>query len=423
MGGGIYVYNGLASAWEQLQKAPSKTRHIILFSDAADTEQPGDYKKLIQEITAQGATISVIGLGTDKDVDAALLLDIATRGKGRIFFTENAAEVPIIFSQETVTIARSAFLVDPVGAQETGQWGEISPQKLDWLPEVDAYNLSYLKPNATISLASKDEYVAPLVAHMRVGAGRSMAISFPLGGDHSEMAREWEEYGDFTQTCGRWLMGLDLPAGLALKHKIEGNTLSLDLLYDPEEWSEKLTAAPPLVRLAANDSAAFEVMWKRISPGHFNLTYQLEEGSVVRGSAIVGDYTLPFGPFNIGSSAEWAFEQERVDELRELSAATGGRELLDLAKAWVRPEQVKVSDIRVWLALAVLLCLLLDALITRAGWPLWTREKVAGGPKSDAPLARKKKTKPEVKEIEMYDAPKSSSESRKARFERSKRRR
>jgi hypothetical protein len=422
MGGGIYLYVGLEAAWEQLQKAPSKTRHIILFSDAADTEVPGNYRKLINEITAAGATISVIGLGTDKDADAALLLDVATRGKGRIFFTEDPAEVPIIFSQETVTIARSAFLKEPVSTRATGQWGEISPQEPRWLPTVDAYNLSYPKPEATVALVSQDEYLGPLVSHMRVGAGRSMAISFPLGGENSEKAREWDGYGDFAQTCGRWLMGLDLPPGLALKHKIEGNSLSLDLLYDPDEWGEKIAETPPQVRLAADGAAGFEVMWQRIAPGHFNLTRQLEEGTVVRGSAIVGNYTLPFGPFNVGGSAEWTFDPERVKELRQLSAGTGGRELLDLTKAWVRPPQERVTDIRVWLALATLLCLLLDALITRAGWPLWAKQEA--GQKSEAPLARKKRASPELKakKVENYEPSTSSSASRRARFERSKRR-
>ena len=82
--------------------------------------------------------------------------------------------------------------------------GEISPREPKWLPEVDAYNLSYLRAGATAALVSNDEYLAPLVSYTRMGAGRSMAISFPLGGVLSERARAWGEYGDFAQTCGRW---------------------------------------------------------------------------------------------------------------------------------------------------------------------------------------------------------------------------
>lgn len=219
-------------------------------------------------------------------------------------------------------------------------------------------------------------------------------------------------------------MGLDLPPGLALKHKIEGTTLSLDLLYDPGEWGSKFNESPPQVRLSEDGAGGYEVMWQRIAPGHFNLTHELSEGSVVRGSAIVGSFTLPFGPFNIGSSAEWAFDRKRVEELRHLSSATGGRELLDLQKAWVMPDQLRVADIRVWSAAAILMLLLLDAVITRAGWPLWTRGGSEGS-ESMIALKKGKKAKPivEVNEKDTGELPESSAESRRARLERAKRKR
>src|SRR5690606_17349331 len=83
-GGGIFVYEGLKGGWEELQKVEVGQRHLILFSDAADSEEPGAYKDLINEMLEGGATISVIGLGSDTDPDAGLLQDIADRGKGRM---------------------------------------------------------------------------------------------------------------------------------------------------------------------------------------------------------------------------------------------------------------------------------------------------------------------------------------------------
>lgn len=427
MGGGIFVFNGLEAAFAELKRAPSKTRHVILFSDARDSEEPGEYKQLIKEMLAEDMTISVIGLGTEEDVDAPLLADIALRGKGRIFFTEKASDVPVIFSQETVTIARSAFLDEGTKGLATGKWGEVSPKEPDWLESVDGYNLSYAKPEATVSLISQDEYLAPLVAHMRVGAGRSMAVSFPLGGKFSEKAREWTGYGDFAQTCVRWLMGMGLPAGLALRHEIQGNTLSLDLLYDVDDWGGKLMEEAPRVRLVEGDGEGFEVTWERIAPGRFQLTRELEEGSVVRGSALVGEYALPFGPFHVGSSAEWAFERKRVDELRNLAAISGGRELLDLKKAWVRPEQIQVTDIRGWLVFGVFLCVLLDALVTRVGWPLWQGEgrqvKISAKPgKPIKVIAPTPESEPTEQQGDGVTAA-SASAKRRDRFARSKKRR
>lgn len=371
-GGGIYVYNGLEAAWAELKKSTAGTRHIILFSDASDSEEPGAYKNLINDMKEQGCTISVIGLGTEKDPDAPLLEDIAKRGNGRCFFTTRPAEIPRLFAQETVTIARSAFIPDPIGTQATGKWNELSAAPFTWLTEADGYNLSYARKEATTSLVTTDEYLAPLVAHAHRGIGRTAAVSFPLGGDYSTRARQWPQYGDFIQTLTQWLMGDQLPAGIGLRHKLDGTQLSLDLLYDTDEWAEKFALHPPRIRLLNEQTSRtpYEVAWKRISPGKFSITRDMEEGSLVRGAIQVGEHAIPFGPIMVGSSTEWAFDTHRLTELRAVSAQTGGRELVDISKAWLRPNAIHKVNLRIPLIIAALALLLLDALMTRTGWQL-----------------------------------------------------
>ncbi|MBK1883627.1 VWA domain-containing protein [Luteolibacter pohnpeiensis] len=370
-GGGIFVYTGLKAAWEELRKSDSGTRHIILFSDANDSEEPGSYKELIAEIVKDGGTVSVIGLGTPTDQDSAFLEDIAKLGGGRIYFSDRPMDIPTIFSQETVTIARSAFLDSPVGTQATGRWAEISPKPFQWSPQVDGYNLSYARPDATVSLVSKDEYNAPLVAHARRGLGRTAAVSFPLGGDFSQTVREWPGYGDFLQTMARFLMGQEIPPGVALRQQLDGTRLTLDLLYDTDEWTQKLAIAPPKVRLQDDTgNTPFDLPWRRISPGHFSLSRDLDEGSVVRGAVQIGEYAIPFGPLSVGSSVEWAFDKDRLGELRTTSRQTGGRELLDLSKAWERPPFIAETNLRLPFSIALLLLLVGEALVTRTGWHL-----------------------------------------------------
>ncbi len=392
-GGGIYVYNGLKAAWDELKKSQAGTRHVILFSDAQDSEEPGDYKNLIKTMTAEGATISVIGLGTDKDVDSALLQDIAKLGNGRNFFSNEPMDIPKIFAQETVTIARSAFIKEPIGAQATGRWSEISPKPMDWFKQVDGYNLSYAREDATVSLVSTDEYLAPLVAHARRGLGRSAAVSFPLGGEFSESLRTWPGYGDFLQTMGRFLMGQDTPPGIALRHRLDGTRLTLDLLYDTSTWAQKLSAAPPKIRLQSDTGGpAWDLAWRRISPGHFSLTRDLDEGSIVRGAVQVGENALPFGPISVGSSAEWAFEPDRLTELRMVSTQTKGRELLDLSKAWLRPPFIAETSLRLPLGIALMLLVLADALLTRTGWklPQWALPNRSPKPPRVKPIKPKR---------------------------------
>jgi Mg-chelatase subunit ChlD len=385
-GGGIFVYEGLKAGWDALKKSPAGTRHLILFSDAQDSEEPGDYKNLIQTMTDNGCTISVIGLGTAQDVDSALLEDIAKRGNGRVFFSNEPMDLPKIFAQETVTIARSAFIKETVGTQATGRWAEISPKPFDWMKQADGYNLSYAREDATVSLVSTDEYHAPLVAHARRGLGRSAAVSFPLGGEYSESVRAWPGYGDFLQTMGRFLMGGEIPPGIALRHRLDGTRLTLDLLYDPEMWSQKLASMPPKIRLLDDTAgAALDVPWRRIAPGHFSVTHDLNEGGVVRGAVQVGEHALAFGPLGVGSAVEWAFEPDRLAELRAVSNQTGGRELLDLSKAWLRPPFIAETSLHVPLGIALVLLVLAEALLTRTNWKLpqfagWRRSASASRP-------------------------------------------
>ena len=427
-GGGIFVYVALKAAWEELKKSPAGTRHVILFSDVNDSEEPGDYKNLIKEMTDNGATISVIGLGTDKDVDSALLVDIAKLGNGRMFFSDQPLDIPKIFAQETVTIARSAFIKEPIGAQATGRWAEISPKPTDWLKQVDGYNLSYAREDATTSLVSTDEYLAPLVAHARRGLGRSAAVSFPLGGEYSETVRTWPGYGDFLQTLGRFLMGEDTPPGIALRHRLDGTRLTLDLLYDPVTWSQKLSALPPKVRLQDDTGGAtVDLPWRRIAPGHFSLTRDLDEGSVVRGAVQVGENALPFGPLSVGSSVEWAFEPERLTELRAVSNQTRGRELLDISKAWLRPPFVAETSLRLPLGIALVLLVLAEALLTRTGWKLPQLALPTPVPRAarvklpKAKRAEKEVTLPTIQpDREVQPLPTAEVSARSARFQRAK---
>lgn len=370
-GGGIYVFNGLDAAWSSLKKSPAGQRHIILFSDAADSEEPGNYKKLLDEVVKGSGTVSVIALGTRADVDAALLEDIAKRGKGRLFFTDKAEELPSIFSQETVAVARSAFIVDPVATQGAGGWFEISGQPLVWPGKVDGYNLSYLRDWASQALLTKDEYNAPLVAFGQRGIGRTAAVSFALGGEHSEAVRAWDKYGDFLQTQVRWLMGEQLPPGIGLRHRVSGTTLTLELMHDPE-WEPKLQARPPRILLAhgARAEGAHELAWERLAPGHYQASVELPEGEMVRGAVQVGGQALTFGPALVGTSAEWAFEEARVGELRQVSQASGGRELLELSQAWRSPPVVRFTDLKGWLFTLALVLMLVEAFVTRTGWKL-----------------------------------------------------
>lgn len=366
-GGGIFVATGLQAGWEQLKLSQAGQRHLILFADAADAEEPGAYREILAEMKAGGSTISVIGLGTESDSDAEFLKDIAARGGGRIFFNADPASLPALFEQETIAVARSAFLTEPVGVSPTAGWLEIAARPLDWLAKVDAYNLNYLRPEATAAAYSSDEYSAPLVAFWQRGAGRAAGVAFPLAGEFSESVRHWSAYGDFLQTLVRWLAGEEVPPGISLRPRVDGDELNLDLRFD-DSWQERFArSAPKLVLAQGLSGEAIEATWERLTPGHYRASVPLPVSDWLRGVVQIGEFTLPFGPIAGRTNPEWTFDPERLRELETVSTASGGRERIDLGKIWESPRQREFSDLRPYLLWTFLLTFLAEVFWTRWG--------------------------------------------------------
>jgi hypothetical protein len=350
-------------------------RHVILFADAMDAEEPGEYKALLAEMTAAKCSVSVIGLGSETDADAEFLKDIAKRGGGRIFFNADAQELPALFEMETATIARSAFIEEPVGVRGTPGWTEIAVEPIEWLPQVDGYNLSYLKPRASQAAISADEYAAPLVAFWRKGTGRVAAVTFPLGGDFSSRARAWDGYGGFSQSLARWLMGPPLPPGIGLRTGVDGSRVTVDLFHeaadDPADATraDRLAVDPPELTVSrGTGGAATRIPWERLAPGHFAAAVDAADVEYVRGAIRLGEEAIPFGPVNVSTNPEWAFDRARLDELSAVCIRSGGEPRVDLSDVWTAPRPIGFRGIRRWLVPLLLVTILLEALQTRTGW-------------------------------------------------------
>lgn len=370
-GGGIFCYTGLKAAWDMLKESSVGQRHVILFADAMDAEEPGDYKALLAEMVAAKCTVSVIGLGTATDADAEFLQDIARRGGGRIFFNADATELPALFEMETATIARSAFLEEPVAVKGTPGWAEIAAEPIDWLPQADGYNLCYLKPKASQAAVSGDDYAAPLVASWRRGTGRVAAVTFPLGGDFSSSARAWGGYGGFAQSLARWLMGPPLPPGLGLQTRVDGSRVKVDFFFDGADatMTETLAVDPPELSIARGvGGTALKIPWERLAPGHFTAAVDAADVEYVRGAIRVGQDAVPLGPVNVSTNPEWAFERKRLDELSATSIRSGGESRVDLSDVWTAPRPASFRGLRRWLIPLLLAVILLEALQTQTGW-------------------------------------------------------
>lgn len=424
-GGGIFVYEALKGAWEELRSANAEQKHIILFADAADAEQPDRYQEFIAGIRSARGTVSVIGLGTESDPDAGLLKDVAKLGGGRIFFSADPAQLPMLFAQETVSVARATFIDETMALTPTGGWMELSADRqLAWLPAVDGYNVNYLRPEATMGAVAKDEYKSPLLAFWQRGTGRVAAIAFPVAGALSQSVRSWSEYTKFIGTVTRWGMRGEAPTGIGLRARVIGSTVELSLLYD-RSWEERLLRSGPTVVVDGKDAGAREqLVWERIRPGEFKATVALEDREQLRGAIQLGGEVLPFGPITAIDTAEWSFDRARVEEVRNLAHESGGAERLDLTKVWSAPRPERFGSARRYLLWMLVALVLLDAFLTRIGWrmPVISRQRFGDVlrrlPRDFRLFERRRRSAPPPPEPEVIEVPPAAAPEETARRDR-----
>lgn len=237
-GGGIYVGVGLRVAKKEILASEKATRHVLLFSDAADSEEADDYRRTIADLTAEGVTVSVIGMGSPADPDAALLREIATRGNGRMYFAEDVTSLPRIFSQETIAVARSTFVEEPTATAIAADLSQLGKLPTASAPGLGGYNLTYVRPQASVGLRTSDDNQAPVVAFWPRGTGRVAALTGEVDGANTGDFRKWEGQRALLAQLVRWVMPpnatqLDAVARASLA----GNDLHVTLDFDP--------AAPP----------------------------------------------------------------------------------------------------------------------------------------------------------------------------------
>lgn len=367
-GGGIFVGVALREGKSQILRSDKATRHVLLFSDAADSEEADDYLKTIDALKRQKVTVSVIGLGTEKDSDAALLKEIAARGGGRIYFAEDATSLPRIFSQETIAVARATFVDEPATLEAAADLPLLGRLPSLGLPQVGGYNLTYLRPRASVAMRTLDDNAAPVLALWPRGAGRAVAFMAEVDGPYTGELREWSGLRAALEGMVRWSMGGAGEAGEAVaRSERRGNQLRVTLDFAP---GEALPGALPSLVLLPGDGrgAPVEVPMRWEDEDRVAAEYTLPGSGtwhpVVKLGARVlraPPVTLPYAPeFEPGSA------KEGLEVLHAVAAVGGGMERLSMAGLFAQaPESEGRVALAPWLVGLAVAALLAEVAVRR----------------------------------------------------------
>ncbi|MBL8956155.1 MAG: VWA domain-containing protein [Myxococcaceae bacterium] len=358
-GGGIYVDVGLRTAKREILTSSKVTRHVLLFSDAADSENPGDFKDTLAALKKENVTVSVIAMGSTKDPDAKLLEEIAALGDGRIYFAEDAMSLPRIFSQETIAVARSSFVDTATPLALGPDLALLGKMPTSAPTPCGGYNLTYVKPQASVGLRTEDENKAPAFAFWPRGVGRTAALALEVDGQFTGEQKAWAGRRALLEQMVRWVYpekvgGLDAVARTTL----QGDDLHVTLDFDP---SQPPPANAPTLVLLSGDARAkpreLPMRWEDEQRAGAHVT--LEGTGTWHPVVKLGDRVYRAAPVTLSWAPE--FEPGTARDGKALLAAlaklTGGAERLSMAGLFTAAQQsaapVPLAPALVALALAL----------------------------------------------------------------------
>ncbi len=371
MGGGIFVFTGLAEAVTQMMKVNVVTRHIILFADAADAEEPGQYRELLAECRIGDITVSVIALGKETDSDADFLKDVARLGGGICYFTENANELPRIFVEDTFAMVRNTFIEGETQGAFTPSVQTLSSANVFSQPvTLSGYNLCYAVPQADVQFVTQDENKAPLAATRTVQLGRTAAYTGEADGKYTGPFGSHPTAPALLTALANWILQPeDESEDYLISQSLSNGLLSviIDLMPNrPHDPFQDIPIFNAIVQNGRGENTVSTVRFQWNGADQLVARLPLQGDSICMGTVSWKGLETPIAiaPAMIPVSPEFApLPTDDGPSLADLVAVTGGRERIVLDDIWKElPAKRRSFDLTPILAILAMLCLLLSKL-------------------------------------------------------------
>jgi uncharacterized membrane protein len=266
-GGGIYVRESLKEALKYLEGSDKQVRHIILLADGSDSEHQEGVRTLVEEkIAGQGITLSTVAIGAGQDL--RFLEEIAEAGGGRYYFTNQAANLPVIFAEETQLAMRSYIVEEPFYPTLTG----VSPilTGIDAVPQLAGYVATTPKPAGRVILTTHQG--DPLLAAWQYGLGRAVAWTSDATGRWAQQWVTWEGFSRFWAQAVRWTIveRADVPVEMRVSLEGERARLTVNAVDEDGAFVNGLDAS---VSVVGPDGEPVLVALVQTAPGRYEGTF------------------------------------------------------------------------------------------------------------------------------------------------------
>lgn len=363
-GGGTNVAAGLDLAFRGLRMAPAAIKHVILLSDGVSI--PGPYVELAEKMSAEGISVSTVGVGGDADV--ILLEKLARLGGGRFYFTDTPEGIPAIFARETSIAARPGFREEPVSAKSARPVPFLAGVDVDAAPFLLGYVSAKVAPGADLWLQTDEG--SPLLASAPAGLGKVVAFASDA---RDVWASEWLAWPDFGKFWAQVIRSAQRPSDLRLlPARLEESDGSLHLTIDAVDATGRPLKQPGgRATMIFPDGETETLDLQKFVPGTLTSRW------LSRGEGAYLVRVIVTSADRIAATRQLAYFQGVPDELllrgvnpktlRELADQTGAAFMpspSDIAGSQVVPRDVS-RELWPWLAGIVLVLFLVDVALRR----------------------------------------------------------
>jgi len=364
-GGGIYVRTGLEAAAAALAQSPNQVKHIILLADGADSEQKEGTPELIDALTAEGVTVSTVSIG--QGPDTLWLQQMAKRGNGRFHFTDRAANLPQIFTQETTAIQRSYLVEERFFPDLVSN----SPILAGITAVPPLYGYVGTSPKSTAQVILSTHLDDPLLAAWQYGLGRAVAWTSDATGRWGSEWVQWPGFPAFWAQAARWTMAADRDSNVETAVTFNGKQARLQVDTRGENGAY-LNDLMMTANVVAPDGSVQTVALPQVAPGRYEADFTPTQdgayflrlnGETADGEGVVGQTS----GWVLGYSAEYQPASE-TNVLTQLAETGGGQDITELITAVfdhnLSGEPVS-RPIWPWLVITAVLLLPLDIALRR----------------------------------------------------------
>jgi uncharacterized membrane protein len=395
-GGGTEIFSALDAGYQALTVTRARRKHVILLTDG-QAPQNG-IRDLVQAMSAEGITVSSVGLGTG--IDETLLRMISDLGGGRFYKVIDPQSLPRVFTRETEMVSRSAAVEEYFQPKVVAPADFLRGIDIGAAPFLHGYVATKMKPPPAQEVL-ESEIQEPILARWHVGLGWSVAWTSDVKNLWAVEWLRWPQYGQFWGQLVREHMRQKKRQTLDMRAEIDPATghvkAAVDAIDADDSFENGLDAKMRVTGPEPNGQTR-DLAMRQTAPGRYEADFPLDHyGSFLlhaslekavadgKGGTKSASVAESFGHVTNPYPREYLALAPDVDTLDRAAIATGGTSSPD-AKAPFDPagESIRYhEDLWPRFVFAAIGLMLLDLLVRRVR--LFDRKKIAHrGPTSRA---------------------------------------